>query len=304
MPLLLRGTVTRSITLIILVACWLPVQRAQAQAQDLVLQNKIISSTESFSAVNSITAGPNVTITSTGDAAFRSKSVVLRPGFLIALGGELNIYTTNVFVALSPSSLSFGDVQVGSFKDLIVTVTNNGSAALSGSITGASSNDYAILAGGGSYSINSGESKAIAVRLTPISEGSKTDTLSISHNASNESSPISVALTGNGVVISTDTEEELQLPTEFALHANFPNPFNPATTLVFDLTEPAEVSVEITDVAGRVRLVIPAQRIAAGSHRMISVNAENMASGTYLYRLIARGTTAVEVGTGRMVLLK
>lgn len=40
-------------------------------------------------------------------------------------------------------------------------------------------------------------------------------------------------------------------PYHFALHANYPNPFNPVTTIRYDLTEVSHVTLSIYDVAGR-----------------------------------------------------
>lgn len=104
--------------------------------------------------------------------------------------------------------------------------------------------------------------------------------------------------------IVTDVAEEPDLPTEFALRGNFPNPFNPTTTLQFDLPQTAEVSVEIIDVLGRSVMTLPAAQIEAGANRHLDVNASSLASGTYLYRLLARTATETMVRTGRMTLVK
>ena len=111
---------------------------------------------------------------------------------------------------------------------------------------------------------------------------------------------------GNSLVptIVTDAEEALELPTEFALHGNFPNPFNPTTTLRFDLPETAEISVEVIDVLGRNVMTLPAKQVDAGASRSLEINASSLASGTYLYRVLARTTTGMMIQTGRMTLVK
>lgn len=95
-----------------------------------------------------------------------------------------------------------------------------------------------------------------------------------------------------------------ELPETVALSGNYPNPFNPSTTIVFDLSETAEVSVEILDLLGRRVMTLPARQIEAGAARTVEVEASNLASGTYLYRLITRTATETRVKTGRMMLIK
>ena len=111
---------------------------------------------------------------------------------------------------------------------------------------------------------------------------------------------------GNSLVptIVTAAEDALELPTEFVLRGNFPNPFNPTTTLQFDLPETAEVSVEIVDMLGRSVLTLPAQQVEAGVNRSLDVNASSLASGTYLYRVRVRTLSQTLVRTGRMTLVK
>ena len=78
--------------------------------------------------------------------------------------------------------------------------------------------------------------------------------------------------------------EEAPLPTEFALRSNYPNPFNPRTTIAFDLPSRAEVKLVIYDVLGRqVRVLVEGTR-AAGTHEVV-FEASDLPSGTYLVRL-------------------
>ncbi len=105
--------------------------------------------------------------------------------------------------------------------------------------------------------------------------------------------------------VVTGTESEItEIPTEFALHGNYPNPFNPSTRIQFDLPESAQVTVQIVDMLGREVMALPAKEFAAGANRSIELNAINLASGTYLYRMIATGAESRYVKTGRMTLVK
>ncbi|MYI84093.1 MAG: DUF4397 domain-containing protein, partial [Rhodothermaceae bacterium] len=106
------------------------------------------------------------------------------------------------------------------------------------------------------------------------------------------------------VVTGVEEEGGPEIPTEFALHGNYPNPFNPSTRIEFDLPESAEVSLQIVDMLGRQVMTLPAQQIEAGANRTLELSATNLASGHYLYRIIAIGAESRYVKTGRMMLVK
>ncbi len=81
-----------------------------------------------------------------------------------------------------------------------------------------------------------------------------------------------------------ETEVLDEGPAAYALEAAYPNPFNPQTTIRFDVPEAAEVQLGIYDVLGRqVRVLVDGQ-IPAGTHEM-AFEAGGLPSGTYLVRL-------------------
>ncbi len=112
----------------------------------------------------------------------------------------------------------------------------------------------------------------------------------------------------NGEIVPVQTvtgvEENAELPKEFALHGNYPNPFNPSTRIQFDLPENAQVQIQIVDMLGREVITLPAQELEAGANRSVEMNAGSLASGTYLYRIMATGAESRHVKTGRMTLVK
>ena len=95
-----------------------------------------------------------------------------------------------------------------------------------------------------------------------------------------------------------------ELPGEFILHGNYPNPFNPSTTVQFDLPVAASVSVNIFDMLGRQVMSLPAQNLAAGVTQKIQIDASSLASGLYVYQVTAKTESATLVKTGRMTLIK
>jgi len=98
--------------------------------------------------------------------------------------------------------------------------------------------------------------------------------------------------------------EGTELPTEFALLGNYPNPFNPSTRIQFDLPETAQVTVAVFDVLGREVMVLPAQEVEAGVNRSLELNAARLASGNYFYQVVATSASGRHVQTGRMMLIK
>jgi len=76
------------------------------------------------------------------------------------------------------------------------------------------------------------------------------------------------------------------LPATYQLDQNFPNPFNPSTTINYQLPVDSKVELKLFDVLGReVRTLINEQQ-GAGYHQVV-FNASGLASGMYAYRIEA-----------------
>ena len=74
------------------------------------------------------------------------------------------------------------------------------------------------------------------------------------------------------------------LPVEFALHPNYPNPFNPTTTIVFDVPQAADVTIVVYDLLGRPVSTLINGSMAAGRHEAY-VDAQSWSSGLYIVRM-------------------
>ena len=76
-----------------------------------------------------------------------------------------------------------------------------------------------------------------------------------------------------------------EIPVEFALKTNYPNPFNPFTNIAFDIPSEGDVNMSIFSITGqKVADLIANQHMNAGAYE-ITWNAANYASGVYLVRI-------------------
>ncbi|MFH1011189.1 MAG: T9SS type A sorting domain-containing protein, partial [bacterium] len=99
------------------------------------------------------------------------------------------------------------------------------------------------------------------------------------------------------IISATPTRDAV--PLEFALHPNFPNPFNPTTTIRCDVKERGLVSLKVFDLLGREVVTLVNGDIPAGTHTIVW-DASGLPSGVYLCRMEAERFQE----TRKMVLLK
>ncbi len=98
---------------------------------------------------------------------------------------------------------------------------------------------------------------------------------------------------------TTGNEPLSDIPIAYRLEANYPNPFNPTTTIGYALPRPEYVRIVVYDVLGhRVATLVDGPQ-AAGTHE-VSLNASDLPSGTYLYELTAGPFRSVQ----NMILIK
>ena len=91
----------------------------------------------------------------------------------------------------------------------------------------------------------------------------------------------------------------VSMPTEYELHANYPNPFNPMTRIDYSLPFDSKVRLQIFDALGREVVTLVNDNQRAGYYT-VDFNASNLASGIYYYRMLAGDFNAIK----KMVLLK
>ncbi len=108
-----------------------------------------------------------------------------------------------------------------------------------------------------------------------------------------ESYPIMINTT------STSVEQSNQTPMRFELYNNYPNPFNPATTISYSISKASFVTLKIYDLLGREIATLVNGEKPAGYYK-IEFNAGKLASGVYLYRMEANNFSE----TKKFILMK
>jgi len=107
-----------------------------------------------------------------------------------------------------------------------------------------------------------------------------------------------------GTVVTAVDDPDNEIPSMFRLTGNYPNPFNPVTTVRFELPQAAFVGLEVFNLMGRRVRSVSERTFSAGSDHGIQVDAGDLPSGTYFYRVTARMEQATHVRSGMMTLLK
>ncbi len=105
---------------------------------------------------------------------------------------------------------------------------------------------------------------------------------------------------GQGVIIIGVQQISNNLPGEFKLEQNFPNPFNPKSTIKYQIPKSSLVSLKVFDILGREAAELINSKQDAGTYQ-VTFDASNLSSGVYFYRLTSDG---VPIDTKKMVLVK
>jgi hypothetical protein len=99
--------------------------------------------------------------------------------------------------------------------------------------------------------------------------------------------------------LSASERSRVESPSEFQLHAAYPNPFNSSTRISFDLPQSTNIELRVFNVLGRTVEVLKSGPTAAG-HHALSWDASNLASGVYFVSL----KTASHTQTKKVLLLR
>ena len=155
--------------------------------------------------------------------------------------------------------------------------------------------------GSGTFAVEAGGSFGDAGRrrtryITPNADGSWPDTWEFEVEVYQSEGVL--PFEPNPVATSVE-QVDGELPSRIALEANYPNPFNPETTIEYSINTIEHVKLRVYDITGRLVATL-VDGIQPASNYRVTFDANNLASGMYLYRLQAGNQTI----TRKMMLVK
>jgi len=103
--------------------------------------------------------------------------------------------------------------------------------------------------------------------------------------------------------IQTSNGPQIEYPTDYKLLGNYPNPFNPATTIQFQVPEASQFKITVYNANGQ--LVQEKSGSASIGVKEESINLSANPSGVYFYRVNANANGQRRlIGSGKMTLVK
>jgi hypothetical protein len=205
-------------------------------------------------------------------------------------------------ISVSPAVLAFGQVVAGTTISDTVRITNTGTATLV--VSSVTTGTAYFYPGRTSFTISPLSSDTLSVTFAPSAVQAYSDTLYLSTNA--PSNPFTVPVTGSGSPPTSVPPGGV--PSVFSLAQNFPNPFNPVTTISYALPVESFVSLKVFNTLGQEVATLVHESQIAGRYSVqfpvaganIGKGSEKLSSGIYFYRLHA----GEFVGMRKMLLVK
>jgi hypothetical protein len=103
----------------------------------------------------------------------------------------------------------------------------------------------------------------------------------------------------NAISFVGSLENIVEIPDAFQLGRPYPNPFNPSTSITYDVATDCKIELSIFDIQGRLVEELVTGQVKAGYHE-IQWNAKSQASGMYILRMV----TPKSAMTQKLILMK
>jgi hypothetical protein len=194
-------------------------------------------------------------------------------------------------ISVDSNEVNFGNVLIGTRQTLSYTINNTGNATLLGSVTVDA--PFSVYQGNGTpnnmiYIVVPAQSfLTFNVDFQPAEETDYSGSMVIATDDP-VNPAITVALTGSGQPVAND---DPILPAVTELKGNYPNPFNPTTTIAYSIKETSPVLIEIYNVKGQIVRTLVKETKAAGNYTTVfdgrDDNHRALGSGIYFFKMFA-----------------
>jgi len=196
------------------------------------------------------------------------------------------------YLTVTPTLIDFGSVDVNTaFREGVFIVKNLGGAYDSLTVTVDPVNivpDTAVSVSPTAFVLTAGGSQAVTARIRPrlLTTGVHYyASVQINSSFSTATPQVLGSVTFNLVgTLGVPTAE--RLPTQFVLGQNFPNPFNPSTTIRYGLPHKTTVQLSVFNTLGQSVSTLMNREQEAGYHE-VQFDGSKLPSGVYLYRIQA-----------------
>ncbi len=207
-------------------------------------------------------------------------------------------------ISVESYSLNFGEVLTGVRHTLPYTINNTGDAVLIGQVSVEA--PFSVYQGNGAPNnvifvvVPAQSFLTFNVDFSPIDALAYTRNMLISTD--DPITPlVNVELSGTG---STTANDDPTLPVVTELKGNYPNPFNPSTTISYSVKEAAPVLIEVYNVKGQLVRTLVKESKAAGIYQQVFDGRDNnnapLSSGIYFFKMLAGKYS----NTKKMILMK
>ncbi|MDP8267360.1 MAG: C25 family cysteine peptidase, partial [Candidatus Tenebribacter davisii] len=196
---------------------------------------------------------------------------------------NLHVDTNVPIISLSTDILNFGDVLIGVDSSDTLFVSNLGEMDLE--VTDITNGLAEFSASPVSFTLTPGETEEVIVTFTALEELLYEDVLIIESNDP-YNSQYEVSLTGNG---NHPADIDDQLPLVTKVGKNYPNPFNPETTIAFSIADNSKhVQLEIFNIKGQKVKTLVNKIMEVGEYNVVwngkDYSGRKVASGVYFYK--------------------
>jgi hypothetical protein len=207
-------------------------------------------------------------------------------------------------ISLQYTTVDFGEVLLGETHTQDFTISNTGDAVLIGSVV--VETPYSVYQGNGTPNnminivVPAQSFLTFTISFAPLEEMAYNIAMQVATD--DPANPdLTVQLTGEGSIVAND---DPIIPMVTELKGNFPNPFNPSTTIIYSVKESSPVLIEVYNLKGQLVRTLVNEAKAAGNHQIVFDGFDNnrmpLSSGVYFFKMLAGKYSQ----TRKMILMK